>query len=323
MTSTIGPLGQFKAPEPIEVTVLRRQTLAEGVVAFDLAATSGKPLPPWAPGAHIDLDIPEIGVSRQYSLCGAVGDHTWRIAVLRDPQSRGGSAWLHDHAHENTKLRISGFRNHFVFTADGPVIFVAGGIGITSLVPMIAEAESCGLPWELHYAGRSTTTMAYLADLRKHGERVHIYTSDSTRLDVQKLLRECREGTTAYACGPERLLTALTDAAATRPMTLRTERFSGADIDTAGDAAFEITCARSGVRIEVPADRSILAALQDHGIRHMSQCEEGVCGSCETAVLEGVPEHRDVLLTDEERAENSVMMICVSRAKTTHLTLDL
>jgi ferredoxin len=188
---------------------------------------------------------------------------------------------------------------------------------------MIADADSRGVPWELHYAGRGIESMAFAVELTtRYGDLVSIYPSGKRRLDVQGLLQRLSPGTSVYACGPHRLLSALEDAVPT-DVLVRTERFAADDIDTSHDAAFEVSCARSGVRRTIPADQSILAVLRDAGVRQVSQCEEGVCGSCETVVLEGVPDHRDALLTDEERAENKMMMICVSRAKTAHLTLDL
>jgi ferredoxin-NADP reductase len=308
---------------PIDVSVLHRGEAADGVITLDLAAADGGDLPGWSAGAHVDVDIPDTGLVRQYSLCGPVGASFWRIAVLLEPESRGGSSWLHRNAVEGVTLRIIGLRNHFAFSPEGPVVLVAGGIGITPLIPMIAEAGARGLPWELHYAGRSADSMAFVAELAGHGDRVELYRPGTRRLDVRHLVERCAPGTVIYACGPDRLLAAVEAEAAHGGLAVRTERFAGAQIDTSQDAAFDVSCARSGARVRVPADRSILAVLGDAGIQQMSQCEEGVCGSCETAVLDGIPEHRDVLLTDEERDENTVMMICVSRAKTPHLVLDL
>jgi ferredoxin-NADP reductase len=307
---------------PLDFSVVRRRRVADAVITLDLAPPAGTLLPPWSAGAHIDIDIPRTGLTRQYSLCGPAGADFWRIAVLQEPESRGGSSWLHSHVVEGTTLRISGLRNNFAFTGSGPVVFVAGGIGITPIRAMIADANSRGVQWELHYAGRGSESMAFVGELSRYGDRVNIYPSRTRRLDVQELLQRLSPGTSVYACGPRRLLCALEDAAPAHVL-LRTERFAADAIDTSQDAAFEVRCARSGVRQTIPAGRSILAALRDAGTRQVSQCEEGVCGSCETTVLEGIPDHRDMLLTDEERAENKVMMICVSRAKTAHLTLDL
>ena len=308
---------------PIDFSVVRRRYVADAVMTLDLAPPAGTPLPRWSAGAHIDVDIPQTGLTRQYSLCGPPDVGFLRIAVLRESESRGGSAWLHSHATEGTTLRVGGLRNHFAFTGSGPVVFVAGGIGITPIRAMIAEAQSRGVHWELHYAGRSVESMAFVVELSaRYGDRVTVYPSGTRRLDVEGLLQRLSPGTSVYACGPSRLLSAIEDAAP-GSVPVRTERFAADDIDTSRDAAFEVRCARSGVQRTIPASQSILAALRDVGVQQLSQCEEGVCGSCETTVLEGIPEHRDMLLTDEERAENNVMMICVSRAKTAHLTLDL
>ncbi|WP_326834069.1 PDR/VanB family oxidoreductase [Amycolatopsis rhabdoformis] len=308
---------------PLDFSVVRRRRVADAVMTLDLAPPAGMPLPQWSAGAHIDVDIPRTGLTRQYSLCGPPDADFLRIAVLREPESRGGSSWLHSNVAEGTTLRISGLRNHFSLTGEGPVVFVAGGIGITPIRAMIAEADSRGVPWELHYAGRCAESMAFLPELAEsYGDRVTTYSPATRRLDVPGLLRGLTPGTSVYACGPVRLLSAIDDAAPAHT-AVRTERFTAEDIDTSGDTAFEVTCARSGVRCTVPAGQSILATLRDAGIQQVSQCEEGVCGSCETTVLDGIPEHRDMLLTDEERAENTTMMICVSRAKTAQLTLDL
>ncbi|MEU1600529.1 PDR/VanB family oxidoreductase [Streptomyces sp. NPDC005708] len=308
---------------PLDFSVVRRRRVADAVMTLDLAPPPGLPLPQWSAGAHIDLDIPQVGLTRQYSLCGPPDADFLRIAVLQEPESRGGSSWLHSHVAEGTTLRISGLRNHFSFTSSGPVVFVAGGIGITPIRAMITEADSRGEPWELHYAGRCVESMAFVVELADlYGDRVNTYSSETRRLDVQGLLERLSPGTSVYACGPSRLLSAIEDAAPAHVL-VRTERFAADEVDTSHDAAFEVRCARSGVQRIVPADQSILAALRDAGVQQVSQCEEGVCGSCETTVLEGIPEHRDMLLTDEERAENNVMMICVSRAKSAHLTLDL
>ncbi|WIV52989.1 PDR/VanB family oxidoreductase [Amycolatopsis nalaikhensis] len=308
---------------PLDFSVVRRRRVADAVMTLDLAPPAGTPLPPWSAGAHIDVVIPQVGLTRQYSLCGPPHADFLRIAVLQEPDSRGGSSWLHSHVAEGTTLRISGLRNYFSLTGDGPVVFVAGGIGITPIRAMIAEADSRGVPWELHYTGRCVESMAFVAELADlYGDRVSTYSSATRRLDVPKLLRQLAPGTSVYACGPSRLLSAIEDAAPAH-VAVRTERFAADEIDTSQNRTFEVTCARSGIRCTVRADQSILATLRDAGVQHMSQCEEGVCGSCETAVLDGIPEHRDMLLTDEERAENATMMICVSRARTAHLTLDL
>ncbi len=310
---------------PLDLRILRRTDAAEGVAVLDLAPPPRLTLPDWAPGAHIDVVVPtrDRDIVRQYSLCGPTGAAYWRIAVLLEPESRGGSSWLHGNAREGGRLRVTGLRNHFEFTTTGPAVFVAGGIGITPLLPMVADAHARGLTWELHYAGRTPASMAFRNHLAEYAAHVTFYPSTSQRLDVSALVERCTVGTVIYACGPRPLVAALEEAAVSAPVAVRTERFAGEDIDTSGDAPIEVTCARSGHRVHVPADRSILAALSEAGVQQVSQCEEGVCGSCETVVLDGVPEHRDMLLTDEERAENHSMMICVSRARTAGLTLDL
>lgn len=305
------------------LVVAERVEEADGVVSLTLGAEDGLPLPPWLPGAHCEVEV-NGGLRRQYSLCGRPSDPAWRIAVLREPASRGGSRWLHDEAEAGTRLRVTELRNHFPYEGPGPVVFVAGGIGITPLLPMLAVAEESGVPWKLHYAGRSRESMAFLGELAAYTGRVELYPSDTGHhLDVDQVARELPAGARVYACGPARLLDALEQGLAATSAALRTERFRGVEVDSSGDRPFLVRCARSETDVEVKADQSILAALAEAGVAQTSQCEEGVCGSCETAVLDGVPEHRDLLLTDEERAENTTMMICVSRARSPRLVLDV
>lgn len=310
-----------------DVVVRSRRWEADGVLSLEFGPVSGEPLPRWSPGAHADVVLPN-GLVRQYSLCGPVGDRTtWRVGVLKEPRGRGGSEWLHAHAHEGTELRIRGPRNNFPLLPAPRYLFVAGGIGITPLLPMIAEADSAGADWSLHYGGRLRGSMAFLDELNAYGDRVTVRPEDELgMLDPAAILGQPAPSTLVYCCGPAGLIDAVeSGCAAWPPGSLHVERFAAAGPSAAAgtDLPIEVECRRSGVTLRVPAGLSILKAAENAGLRVLSSCQEGICGSCETEVLEGRIDHRDALLTEEERAANDTMMICVSRAKGGRLVLDL
>ncbi|WP_311765395.1 PDR/VanB family oxidoreductase [Streptomyces zingiberis] len=316
-----------------ELTVLRKERAADGVVALTLGRPGGAPLPAWAPGAHVDLDLGD-GLVRQYSLCGDPADRaTWRVAVLRERDGRGGSAYVHERLAEGGRVQVRGPRNHFALEPAGRYLFVAGGIGITPLLPMVAAAEAAGADWRLLYGGRARASMAFLGELDRHGERVTVCPQDEYGLlDLAAALAEPAPGTLVYACGPEPLLAAVEQRCGESwpPGALRLERFRRADpepADGAGppaaDEGFEVELALSGKTLRVEAGRSILETVEEAGVDVLSSCREGTCGTCETDVLEGEPDHRDVLLTEEERAAGDTMMICVSRCRGGRLVLDL
>lgn len=306
------------------VIVAGRRDVADGIIELTLAAPDGQALPTWEPGAHIALNL-ENGLVRQYSLCGDPDDATWRISVLREPDSRGGSSFIHDHVHEGTSLDVTGPTNQFPLHDADEYVFVAGGIGITPILSMIEAAEAKGAQWSLHYAGRSRRTMAYLEDLeQRFGDRVLARPREtSERLPVDEVV-SAAGAAQMYCCGPESLMDAFHESAQGVPgATLHTERFSPLDIDTSGDQAFEIELAGEGVTLQVQPDESVLDVVERQGLVVLSSCREGTCGSCEVEVIEGEVDHRDTVLTDEERASNEVMMICVSRSKCPRLVLDL
>ncbi|MFJ8929595.1 MULTISPECIES: PDR/VanB family oxidoreductase [unclassified Streptomyces] len=303
-----------------DLVVAERRQEAEGVVSLLLRRPDGAPLPAWEAGAHIDLILSEAtGLERQYSLCG--GDaHSWRIAVLHERDGRGGSAHVHGELQEGTAVRARGPRNHFRLEPAPAYRFVAGGIGITPILPMLAAAANQGAQWSLHYGGRSRATMAFAEELaaRHPGGRIELVEG---LLDLPAVLADRRPGELVYACGPEPLLTAVEELVPAD--ALRTERFTPTATDTSGDTAFEVELASCGRTLKVPADRTILATLQEAGIQVLYSCTEGTCGTCETDVLAGEVDHRDSVLTAAERDANETMMVCVSRAKGERLTLDL
>ncbi|MBG0562236.1 PDR/VanB family oxidoreductase [Actinoplanes aureus] len=304
----------------IRLRVTRRVAAAEGVVVLDLADPSGAELPRWAPGAHVDLCLPG-GAVRQYSLCGDPGDRRrWRIGVLREPDGRGGSAQVHAALHEGVEVEARGPRNHFALVPARRYVFIAGGIGITPILPMITAA---GADWELHYGGRSRRSMAFL-DVLGADPRVTLYPRDEVgRPDLDRILGTPRADTAVYCCGPEPLLAAVEQRCASWPAgALHVERFAPREVG--GPAgAFEVELAVSGLTVTVPADKSVLRVVEEAGIGVLSSCREGTCGTCETPVLAGVVDHRDSLLTPPERAANDTMFICVSRAAGPRLVLEL
>jgi ferredoxin-NADP reductase len=312
--------------------VARRARAAEGVIVLDLRDPSGARLPSWSPGAHIDL-ILRPGLVRQFSLCGDPADHaTWRIAVLREPAGRGGSQHVHDQITVGAAVQVRGPRNNFRLADAGRYLFIAGGIGITPIRPMVAAADGAGRPWTLTYGGRTRASMAFRGELcARYTDRVRIRPQDETGLlDLPAILGHPQPGTLVYCCGPGPLLDAVAEHCAGWPEgTLRVERFTPrAPGDQAGQAtpaarSFEVELVQSGLTLAVPPGESILGVIEAAGVPVLSSCTEGTCGTCETPVLAGVPDHRDSVLTPAEQAAGNTMMICVSRSLSPRLVLDL
>nr|WP_206441608.1 PDR/VanB family oxidoreductase [Streptomyces boncukensis] len=319
------------------MVVARRTAEASDVLGLTLRHPAGRELPAWEPGAHIDLLLDDAGggagrLIRQYSLCGDPADRSaWQIAVLREPDGRGGSAYVHDKLAEGACVRARGPRNHFALRPAARYLFVAGGIGITPILPMTAAAEAAGADWALLYGGRSRASMAFLERLAAHGGNVQVAPQDETGLpDLDSFLAPAAApapGTLVYCCGPAPLL----DAAGERcrewpPGTLHTERFTPQEPEpraAASPGAFEVELRQSGLTLTVPPDRSVLQTVQDAGIPVLYSCTEGTCGTCETDILKGEADHRDSVLTKEEQEAHATMMICVSRCRGRRLVLDL
>jgi len=312
-----------------ELLVTSRDEIAHGIVTVTLQAAAGEELPAWAPGAHIDVIMSD-DLVRQYSLCSSPGDPTsWRIGVLLDPETRGGSAFVHEQLKAGVKARVRGPRNHFALQPSARYQFIAGGIGITPMLPMIEAAEAAGADWSLLYGGRELTSMGFLPELEEFGERVTVWPQDENGLlNLHAVLGEARDDTLIYCCGPGPLLDAVEAASAHWPAgSLHIERFtakviSSDDVEGALDH-FTVECRQSGITVEIGPEDSILAVLRENGISMPSSCSEGICGTCESGVLEGIPDHRDSVLTDEEKAVNDALMPCVSRSLTDRLVLDL
>jgi ferredoxin-NADP reductase len=312
------------------VRVQRVTPLTPDIVKLRLVSPDGRPLPRWTPGSHIDVECGSPDLSRQYSLCGDPADaQALEIAVLREPEGRGGSAWIHQHLRAGERLRIRGPRNHFrLDESSSSVIFIAGGIGITPIGAMARRAKALGIDYSLHYSGRSRATMAFVDELSSlHGERLQVYASDEGRRnDLAALLATPIAGTQIYACGPVRMLSALETCCAHWPQdALRIEHFVSTmtSLDPRDEHAFEVELKDSGIVVTVPPDQTVLAALRSANIDIQSDCEEGLCGSCEVRVLAGEVDHRDVVLTRAERGAHNKMMTCCSRARSGRLVLEL
>ncbi|MFC9223832.1 PDR/VanB family oxidoreductase [Streptomyces hygroscopicus] len=309
----------------LRVEQIRRE--ADGVVSVTLVDPGGAALPAWTPGAHLDLELP--GLIRQYSLCGDPADrYTYRFAVLREQSSRGGSRYVHDTLRVGDPVEVGGPRNRFALEPAESYFFLAGGIGITPLLPMMAAAEASGARWSLAYGGRQRSSMAFLDELAAYGDKVDLVVeAERGPLDLDLLLGTPEPDTAVYCCGPEGLLAAVEQRCTSWPEgSLHLERFkakSPAAGESTHDREFEVVCERSGTSLRVPAGRSVLDCVEDAGIDVNSACRDGVCGSCETKVLAGEVEHRDSLLTASERESGRTMMLCVSRAASDQLVLDL
>jgi ferredoxin-NADP reductase len=312
-----------------DLTVARRHAAANGVAALDLVDPQGDALPAWEPGAHIDLLLDE-GLVRQYSLCGDADADAWRIGVLLDPNSRGGSAHVHEHLAEGATVRVRGPRNHFPLVESPSYLFIAGGIGITPMMPMIESAHRGGSDWKLIYLGRQRTTMAFADTLSdRYGDRVELWPNDEKGMfDLAGALGQPADQTLVYCCGPEPLLSAVEENCAHWPDgSLHIERFAAkARVVEAEPQAldnFQVVCQRSGLTVDVSQGETILEALEDADIPILSSCLQGICGTCEATVLDGTPDHQDSMLTDAERASGNVILTCVSRSRTERLVLDL
>lgn len=316
----------------IEVIVAHRHDEAEGICSFELAAADGSALPAFEPGAHIDVHL-DGGLIRQYSLCpGPDQRGRYLIGVLREPASRGGSAAMHA-LQAGQRLHISAPRNHFplVGNARRQLLF-AGGIGITPLLAMAEHLAASGHDFKLHYCARTAARMAFAQRIRSGlvGDRVSFHADDGAaeqRLDLDAALGAPQDGNHVYVCGPGGFMDWVLSGAHARgwPETqLHKEYFSApAQPTTAGDEPFEVQIGRDGAVHAVPAGRSVVEVLAGQGIEIPVSCEQGVCGTCLTRVLDGTPEHRDVYLTDQERAANDCFTPCCSRSRSERLVLDL
>ncbi|MGK3092350.1 PDR/VanB family oxidoreductase [Streptomyces sp. WAC01490] len=318
---------QRRATSIRRLLITERASVAEGVVQLRL---EGAALPRWQPGAHLDLVLPS-GLVRQYSLCGDPDDPgTYTVATRLVEDGRGGSREVHEQLQEGAEIEVRGPRNRFPLVEAEAYVFVAGGIGITPILPMLRALTARGADWRLLYGGRSRGSMPFLDEIEKlgaEGGRVTVVAQDEAgHPDAVAALADIAPGTAVYCCGPEPLMAAVT-AALPEGCTLHLERFSAATADAVGavgavdSSAFEVELHRSGRTVQVAAGQSVLAAVREE-LPHVSySCEQGFCGTCQQRVLEGEIDHRDELLTDDERGDS--MLICVSRCRGARLVLDL
>jgi ferredoxin-NADP reductase len=313
------------------LTVADRRIVArdQNVVALTLVAPDRRALPAWHPGAHLDLRLPS-GRVRQYSLCGEPGQRSsYRIAVRRIPDGGGGSVEVHDTLTVGSTVTTSGPRNAFPMTVPGHgsparrVRFIAGGIGITPILPMLGLAEQLGVPWSMVYAGRSVGSIPFLDEVRAFGPRIEIRTDDVRGVpSADDLLGDCPAGTTVYACGPPPMLTLIRERLRHRTdVELHFERFGPPPV--IGGQKFTVVVDSTGQRITVGAEESLLGALRRSGVNPPYSCQQGFCGTCRTRVLDGAVLRGDNVLTSDEH-DQGLMLTCVSRADAgSELRLDL
>jgi vanillate O-demethylase ferredoxin subunit len=315
----------------IRVRVASRALVAEGIVSLDLVCPEGRDLPPFEAGAHVDLHLGN-GLIRQYSLCSdpAVRSH-YRIAVLREPASRGGSAYVHDSLTAGATLDISPPRNLFALdeTAQAHLLF-AGGVGVTPILAMARRLWTLGQPFVFHYCARERSRAAFLDELATapfaDQVRLSFDAEPDTRLDLDRVLADPAPGRRLYVCGPGGFMTHVIDGALTRGWSsdqIRKEHFAAAPVAEGQDRPFELMIASSGQIVKVTAGQTAAQALEAAGVFVPVSCEQGVCGTCLTRVIEGEPDHRDAFQTDDERAANDQFTPCCSRAGSPRLVLDL
>lgn len=313
-------MSEFEATLVVDAS----ERVADDVVLLTLRPAPGDRLPPWTPGAHIDLILPG-DLVRQYSLCGSPADQDcYRVAVLDVADGRGGSRAAHA-LREGEEVRVRGPRNHFPLVSSPRYVFVAGGIGITPIIPMIEEADAAGADWVLHYGGRTSQSMAFCDLLGKYGDRVRLVPQDQAGiLDLEAALGTPASGTLVYCCGPEPLLQAVEEHCQSWPPgSLHLERFTPKERDDDGeDTAFEVVLQRSGLTLRVEPGVTVFDTMRAAGVSVLGSCLEGICGTCEQGVLEGEVDHRDSLLDEDEQAAHDCMMVCVSRSRSPRLVLD-
>lgn len=317
------------APARRTLRVKQKTWEADGVISLTLVDPTGSELPSWEPGAHISLRLPG-GLVREYSLCSSPHDpYTWTVAVLRTPDSRGGSSCVHDALPVGELIDVEGPRNAFHLEQARKHVLIAGGIGITPILAMARRLEETGAEWMMLYTGRSRATMAFADEVKSFGsEKVTIHADDESGgryPDIRGMLHALDPTSLVYCCGPEPLLQAVSEAM-TDPGLLRVERFKAPEQtapDTESDSSFDVVCERSGIRVTVPQDESVLDALTGAGVDVEYSCTEGICGSCEVRVLRGDVDHRDFLMSPDEHTAEGSMFVCVSRCRSKELVLDL
>lgn len=315
----------------MDLIVKRRNQEAEGILSLDFISASGAPLPGFKPGAHIDVHLPG-GLVRQYSLCHPCSQPTttqYTIAVQREPQSRGGSVAVHEHLQAGVKIQVSEPRNLFELEpAAAKHLLFAGGIGITPILCMAQALAQQQQPFELHYFCRSQERAAFVELLNSPAVKpfVHWHIGVEAPSKVGELLSAPDEQAHAYVCGPTGFMDCVLGEAATRgwrAQNLHKEYFTPVSTEQDGDQSFQVQVASTGKCYEIPAGRTVFEILDESGVDVPVSCEQGICGTCVTRVISGVPDHRDQFLTDEEKASNTCFTLCCSRSRSAMLVLDL
>lgn len=312
----------------LDVTIATRTAAATDIISLELHSADGSPLPAYDAGAHVDVYV-KSGLIRQYSLTGDPADRMkYRLGILLDPNSRGGSAAIHAKFQQGAKIRIGRPRNNFPLIADaGHTILFAGGIGITPMLGMAYALERSGASWEMHYCGRTLDRLAFRDELARFGGKVHLHTDDGTKdqqLDINAVLSNAAHDHHLYVCGPNGFMDFIVrsaDAHSWTKDTIHLEHF-GAEVNTDG-APFTVVAKKSGKTFVVQPGETIAHKLAENSIAVQVSCQSGVCGTCLTRVLEGMPDHRDMVQTDLEKASNAQITVCCSRSKTKKLVLDV
>ncbi|TCS09329.1 PDR/VanB family oxidoreductase [Caulobacter sp. BK020] len=315
----------------IKVRVASRARAAEDIVRLELVCAEGRDLPAFEAGAHVDLFLGN-GLTRQYSLCNDPADRGhYRIAVLREPASRGGSTFVHEALTEGATLKISAPRNLFALdeAAEEHLLF-AGGVGVTPILAMARRLHAVEHSFAFHYCARDRSRAAFLDELAAapFADAVHLSfdAEPETRLDLDSALADPAPGRRLYVCGPGGFMAYVIDGALARgwpPDQIRKEHFAAAPPPEGANRPFELVIASSGQVVPVAADQTAAQALETAGVFVPVSCEQGVCGTCLTRVIEGEPDHRDLFQTDDERTANEQFTPCCSRARTPRLVLDL
>ncbi len=315
----------------IKVKVVRKTKEAEDIASFELAREDGAPLPAFSAGSHVDVHIPG-GLIRQYSLCNDAGEqHRYRIAVLRDPASRGGSTGMHEAVKEGDVITISTPKNHFPLQHATRTLLFAGGIGVTPLLCMAQRLNKTGADFTMHYCTRSEDRTAFRQEIHDSAfaENVQFHFDAGPaeqKLDLKKALGKPDAGKHLYVCGPGGFIDFVVNTARAEGWgsdQIHLEYFGAAPQDTSNDGSFDVKIASTGKTYTIGAKDNIIQVLKSNGIEILTSCEQGVCGTCITRVLEGEIDHRDMYFTDEEKAANDQFTPCCSRAKSKVLVLDL
>ncbi|WP_373376121.1 2Fe-2S iron-sulfur cluster-binding protein [Cupriavidus nantongensis] len=313
----------------LTVRIARKTVEAIDVCSFELVRADGLPLPAFSAGSHIDVHLPE-GRVRQYSLCNDPAEsQRYQIAVLRDEAGRGGSKSIHDQVHEGDLMTVNFPRNHFALAHEAPHhLLLAGGIGVTPILCMAERLARTGQSFSMHYCSRSRARTAFLHRISTSAfaKAVTFYHDDVQRIDLRSTLTSVPQGSHLYVCGPRGFMDAVLGNARELgwPESRLHYEFFGAKVEKQEtDGSFQVQIASTGALIDVAPNCTVLEALSSHGVEILSSCEQGVCGTCLTRILEGSPDHRDSYLTAEEQQANDQFLPCCSRSKSPLLVLDL